>query len=92
MTHSLGNELDRSKLIRRLFKVLEKQITQLEANNMANSGDKEVALLGVITRNLDKLIDLDQKETARRPNKRRTREFNELRQKLSDRIEQLQQD
>ncbi len=92
MNSALVNEFDRSKLIRRLFKVLEGQITQLETNNMAQSGDKEVALLGVITRNLDKLIDLDQKENTRKPNKKRRREFDDLRKKLSDRIEHLQQD
>ncbi len=81
-------EPNRMILIRRLFKLLEGQITNLE-NNMASSGDKEVALLGTITRNLEKLMDLDQKERTRKPNKKRTRELDELRQKLSDRIEHL---
>jgi hypothetical protein len=82
------DEFDRSKLIKRLFIVLEKQVSQLE-NAMVESGDKEVALLGVITRNLDKLIDLDQKERATKPNKKRSKELGELKKKLSDRIEQL---
>ena len=78
---------DRPDLIRRLFQVLEKQITRLETD-MANPGDKEVALLGTITRNLEKLIDLDQKESGRKPDRRRSKNFDDLRQKLTARIEQ----
>jgi hypothetical protein len=85
------NKLDRPELIRRLFHVLEKQITQLETD-MANPGDKEVAVLGTITRNLEKLIDIDQKESGRKPDRRRTRNLDNLRQKLTERIEQLQKD
>ena len=81
---------NRTLLIERLFCVLEQQIALLE-NDMANHGNKEVTLLGTITRNLEKLIDLDQKERERKPNKKRSRELNELRQKLSDRIEHLKQ-
>ncbi len=92
MTRKKLIEIDRSKLIKRLFKVLEGQITQLENNNMAGSGEKEVALLGLITRNLDKLIDLDQKEGANKPSKKRRSEFDELRKKLSERIEHLKAD
>jgi len=92
MTRKQLVEIDRSKLIKRLFKVLEGQITQLEKNNMANSGEKEVALLGLITRNLDKLIDLDQKEGGNKPSKKRRNEFDELRKKLSERIEHLKSD
>ncbi|MCF6344746.1 MAG: hypothetical protein L3J15_08785 [Devosiaceae bacterium] len=79
---------NRTILIKRLFCVLEQQIVLLE-KDMANHGNKEVTLLGTITRNLEKLIDLDQKERERKPDKKRTRELNELRQKLSDRIEHL---
>ena len=77
-------------LIRRLFHVLEQQIEQLE-KDMTSHGSKEVTLLGSITKNLEKLIDLDQKERERKPNKKRSRELSELRQKLSDRIEHLKQ-
>lgn len=83
-----NSEPDRTALIKRLFRVMEKQITKLE-NDMADSGDKEVALLGSITRNLEKLIDLDQKEHGRKPDRRRTRALDDLRQKLTDRIEHL---
>jgi len=91
MTRVKVNQLDRARLIRRLFKVLEGQITLLE-NNMSDAGDKEVALLGVITRNLDKLIDLDQKERANKPSKKRTKDLDDIKKKLSDRIEHLSQD
>lgn len=79
---------DRPALISRLFKVLEKQIQLLE-ENMASPGDKEVALLGTITRNLEKLIDLDRKEGDGKTDKRRSREIDDLRQKLVARIDQL---
>ena len=83
-------EPDRVALIKRLFRVLEQQIRQLETD-MASPGAKEVTLLGTITRNLEKLIDLDQKEHERKPDKKRSRELDELRQKLADRIEHLRQ-
>ncbi len=70
--------------------MLEQQISLLE-KDMANHGNKEVALLGTITRNLEKLIELDQKESERKPSKKRSREFDELRQKLSERIKHLKQ-
>lgn len=79
---------DRPALISRLFKVLEKQIQLLE-ENMASPGDKEVALLGTITRNLEKLIDLDRKEDGGKTDKLRSREIDDLRQKLVARIDQL---
>ncbi len=81
---------DRLALIRRLFYVLEKQITLLE-KDMGKHGSKEITLLGTITRNLEKLIDLDKKEQNRKADKKRSRELDELRQKLTDRIKQLRE-
>jgi len=82
---------NRSALIARLLGALEQQITLLE-EKMADPGEKEVALLGTITRNLEKLIDLDQEEKSRQPDKKRSRELDQLRQKLTDRIEYLRKD
>jgi hypothetical protein len=83
----------RASLISRLFKVLEQQIVLLETNmrenDMAAPGDKEVVLLGNLTRNLEKLLDLEQKEKGRTVNKTRQTNIDALRTKVAKRIEQL---
>ena len=80
----------RSTLIARMFKVLERQVAQLENEKMTGS-DKEVTVLGNLTRTLDKLIEID---TARRPqaaNTPQAKDMAELRTKLAERIDQLKQ-
>ncbi len=78
----------RSALIKRLFHLLERQIAQLETN-MDDFGDKEVAVLGSLTRNLEKLIELDLQEKSRSGKRTRRSDIDALRKKLADRIEQL---
>jgi hypothetical protein len=82
------HRLTRSLLIGRLFRLLERQIAQLETN-MENPGDKEVAVLGNLTRNLEKLIELDLKEKGRSGKARNRADVEALRKKLADRIEEL---
>ena len=80
---------ERAALIGRLFHVLERQVVHME-DNMDDCGEKEVALLGTIARNLDKLIDIEQKAQAQEPDRRRSKKLDQLRQKLSERISRLQ--
>jgi len=90
---SATRAIGRSALISRLFRLLERQIAQFEKNaaetNMTEPGDKEVALLGNLTRNLEKLIDLDVREKGRASKKERRPDIDALRIKVAKRIEQL---
>lgn len=83
----------RASLISRLFKVLERQLARLEKkmveNAMADPDDKEVALLGNLTRNLEKLMDLEQKEKGTSGARETHTDIDALRSKLAQRIEQL---
>lgn len=87
-SQSAPRSVTRSALIKRLFRLLERQIAQLETN-MTDPGDKEVAVLGNLTRNLEKLIELDLKEKSRSGKTAKRTDMDTLRQKLADRIEQL---
>jgi hypothetical protein len=86
--------VDRPKIIRRLFRILELQVMDLEQEidemhrEKRRSGDKEVVVLSKLAGNLDKLMSLDAAAapvTARR----RTKQMEDLRSKLIERIEQL---
>lgn len=82
------NKPGRADLVTRLFRMLERQIAQLETE-VADNKDKEVTILGNLTRNLEKLIELDQKQDrAGNPNEQRT-DIDHLRLRLSRRIAQL---
>ncbi len=83
----------RQKLIGRMFGVLEKQIEQIEGNEMNLTCDKEVALLGNLARTLEKLIELDAKQLlARKPDAAQNKDMQTLREKLTARINQLEQE
>lgn len=83
----------RSVLIGRMFALLEQQIQRLEIDmakrEHPEGSDKEVAVLGNLTRNLEKLIELDIKDKAGRPKPADKTEMEALRKKLATRIEQL---
>ncbi len=84
--------VQRDQLIERLFGVLEKQIKNMETRDMdASNADKEVALLGTLSRTLEKLVELDVKHSATSPKPKRPRsEMMALREKISARISQLE--
>ena len=75
-------------LISRMMRVLDAQVRQLE-KQMTEPVDKSVALLGTMTKTLEKLIELDEAQRAKRPAKRK--EMSDIRNKLVARIEQLKQ-
>ncbi len=80
--------MGRKVLVKRLMAMLERQVAHLEAR-MTGSDDNEVALLGHLARTLEKLVALDNKEETPKPDDKRRRDIDLLRQKLADRIEQL---
>ncbi|VAW23819.1 hypothetical protein MNBD_ALPHA12-1652, partial [hydrothermal vent metagenome] len=70
----------RLDLIGRMFNVLEKQIEQIEGNEMNLTCDKEVALLGNLARTLEKLIELDAKQLlAKKPDAGENKDMKALR-------------
>ncbi len=87
--------VDRSMIITRMFRVLERQVIDLElemsqmARSGARSGDKEVVLLGKLASTLGKLMEFDALAGEGRRTKARTRQMTDVHHKLIERIEQL---
>lgn len=81
-----------------MFRVLEKQVMDLEmemtemTRASRRSGGKEVVLLGKLATTLDKLMDLDGRAGEGRRTRQRTKEMQDIRNKLIERIEQLKRD
>jgi hypothetical protein len=80
--------IDRGAIIGRMFRLLDRQIIQLE-HDMTSTGEKEVAVLGKLASTLEKLIDIDNAETAGQPARGPGKDMRDLRNKLAARIEQL---
>jgi hypothetical protein len=81
-------QVDRSALIEALYRALEGQIMRL--GSKAKPTDiKEVALLGNLARNLDKLIDLERADAAGKSGTPETAEMRNIREKLAKRINEL---
>jgi hypothetical protein len=78
----------RTDLIERLFKILKRQIKHMEDNKDAN-GDKEVALLGTLARNLKKLMSLQDADKGSRNNDKKAGDLADLRKRLVQRIGEL---
>jgi hypothetical protein len=84
---NVRRQVDRGAIIARMFRVLDRQIIQLE-QNMTETGEKEVAVLGKLASTLEKLIAIDNAAApAREPQQRK--DIQELRNKLAERIAQL---
>lgn len=87
--------IDRPMIITRMFRVLERQVMDLEmemadmTKRATRSGDREVVLLGKLAGTLDKLMDLDGRAGEGRRTKTRTKEMKDIHHKLIERIEQL---
>jgi hypothetical protein len=90
--------VDRPRIIVRMFRVLERQVIDLETEmdemgrGKGRSGDKEAALLGKLAGNLEKLVALDLKVTGREPGRRSTKQMQDIRNKLIERIAELRRD
>jgi hypothetical protein len=87
--------VDRPLIITRMFRVLERQVLDLElemadmTKKASRSGEKEVVLLGKLAGNLDKLMDLDARAGEGRRTHSRSKAMTDIRHKLIARIEQL---
>ena len=82
------SHVGRPQIIKRMFRVLELQLLALEGN-MAQTGEKEVAVLGKLASTLEKLIDIDNAATAAAKPRAQRKDIEELRNKLAQRIAQL---
>jgi hypothetical protein len=81
----------RQEIMARVYRILDKQTRKMEA-----ALDKEASVYGMndlasVTRTLEKLIALNKSETRRKNNPPESAVMKRLREKLADRIEQLNQ-
>lgn len=87
--------IGRPLIIARMLRVLERQLVDLENGmtelhrNTTRSGEKEVALLGKLAGNLEKLMAIEKLATGGKTDKRQSKDMAALRNKLAKRIEQL---
>lgn len=77
----------RTMIIKRLFRLLDRQIEQME-RDMKDTGEKEAAVLGRLVGTLGKLIEIDG-AAGKIAKQRTTKEMVEIRNKLIRRIEEL---
>lgn len=83
---------ERSVIISRLFRILDRQAQLLENEmkpSQAKSGEKEARVLSNLARTLDKLIAIDTSERKGRGPTRSGRDMAALRRELADRIVKL---
>jgi|GEM_PF-719120 len=84
--------VDRHQIIKRMFRVLEQQVIQLERNmdssQAGSTGDKEVAVLGKLVVTLEKLIEIDS-ATSSDTRPKQNKNIRDLRNQLAQRIEHL---
>jgi len=83
-----GAPVQRQALITRLFKVLDRQINQMETT-MTKTGDREVSLLGNLAKTLEKLIEIEDRERKVRKTPQNSREMAELRSRITQRIDRI---
>ncbi len=87
--------VDRPMIITRMFRVLERQVVDLEmemqtmARSGTRSGDREVVLLGKLAGTLGKLMEFDSQAGEGRRTRKRTKDMTDVHHKLIERIEQL---
>jgi hypothetical protein len=78
-----------ARLISRMFGALERQVLRMEESGMPPT-DKEVVLLGSMSRTLGKLMDIDQgRRKEGRAKAAPSADLLELRKKIAERIDQL---
>lgn len=75
-------------LLARMFRLLERQIFQLE-NETSPMGEKEAAVLGRVAATLEKLMEIERSSVPPKPAKRHSKDLEELRKKVAARFEEL---
>lgn len=82
-----AKQVGRHTLIKRLFRLLDRQIAQME-NEMTTTGEKETAVLGRLVGTLGKLIEIEG-VAGKTAKPKTTKEMVDIRNKLIRRIEEL---
>jgi hypothetical protein len=77
-----------SSLLARLFRLLERQVHQMEQER-SPMGEKEAAVLGRVATTLEKLIQLERTAVPPKATKPHTKDLEELRKKIAQRFEEI---
>ena len=80
-------QVNRRLIIKRLFRLLDRMLEQLEAE-MTTTGEKEVTILGRLVQSMGKLIEIET-ATNTEATPRETKDMHDIRRKLVERIEDL---
>lgn len=83
-----ASEADRLLLVRKLFVGLERQLARLREAMMASPED-QVGAMQKLTTTLTKLLELERRINANRPERRQSRQMQELRARIAKRLEEL---
>jgi hypothetical protein len=75
-------------LLARLFRLLERQVFQLESETSPMS-DKEAAMLGRVAATLEKLMQIENASASPKAPKPHSKDLEELRKKVARRFEEL---
>lgn len=84
-----ATEHDRLLLVRRLFVALERQLNRLMEAVLTGTGDQMPALQR-LTATLGKLLELERRVGGNRPERRQSREMQELRARIAKRLAELE--
>ncbi|MDP2782894.1 hypothetical protein [Devosia sp.] len=80
-----ARRIDRPVLVKRLLKIFDRQLRQLEKTGMIHTPE-DVSLLATATRTLDKILAIKQVD---RPRQVEEDDMDDLRDKLAERFDQL---
>ena len=80
-------QVDRKKIIKRLFALLDRMLAKLETE-MKTAGEKEVTVLGRLVQSMGKLIEIET-ATNLAATPRQTKDMHDIRRKLVERIDEL---
>jgi hypothetical protein len=80
-------QVNRQKIIRRLFRLLDRMLEKLETE-MTNAGEKEVTVLGRLVQSMGKLIEIEA-ATNTTTTARQTKDMHDIRRQLVERIVEL---
>jgi hypothetical protein len=83
--------VDKHDLTQRLLRLLEDQVRKLEKTMMDNEKEQS-AVLGKLSATLDRLIATDRATAPRRRPARESKLIEEIRQKVAERLAQLDED
>lgn len=76
-------------LVARIFRLIERQIFQMEAM-VTPMGESEAVILGRVATTIERLMEIDDKERTKRPARRaESKDLQEVRKKIAARLDQL---